>query len=82
MEEAEQILAENGVASTYDESTGQQYAQWTDSEGTLCQIWLENEESIAKRASLVKEYGLSGIAEWVLSNEKDSVWSVIQDNIS
>ena len=82
MEEAEQILAENGVASTYDESTGQQYAQWTDSEGTLCQIWLENEESIAKRASLVKEYGLSGIAEWVLGNEKDSVWSVIQDNIS
>ena len=82
MEEAEQILAENGVASTYDESTGQQYAQWTDSEGTLCQIWLENEESIAQRASLVKEYGLAGIAEWVLGNEKDSVWSVIQDNIS
>lgn len=82
MEEAEQVLAENGVASTYDESTGQQYAQWTDSEGTLCQIWLENEESIAQRASLVKEYGLAGIAEWVLGNEKDSVWSVIQDNIS
>ena len=82
MEEAEQILAENGVASTYDESTGQQYAQWTDSEGTLCQIWLENDESIAQRASMVKEYGLAGIAEWVLGNEKDSVWSVIQDNIS
>ena len=71
MDQAEELLAENGVSSSYDESAGQQYAQWTDSQGRLCQIWLEDENSVAARASLVSEYDLGGIAAWVLGNEQD-----------
>lgn len=78
---AQQILADNGVSTTYDESTGQQYGEWTDAEGRLCQIWIEDENSIASRASLVKEYDLAGIAAWVLGNEQDFVWNVISENI-
>lgn len=78
---AEQILAENGVTSAYDESTEQQYAEWTAADGRFCQIWLEDEESVAKRASLTKEYDLAGIAAWVLGNEKDFVWDIISANI-
>ena len=81
MNGAEQVLAEHGVTSVYDESTGQQYAEWTNAEGEFCQVWLEDETSVAKRASLVKEYGVGGIAAWVLGNEKDFVWSVISENI-
>ena len=66
MEGAMQILADNGVASSYDESTGQQYAQWTSSDGQLCQIWLEDDNSVTARASLVSQYDLGGIAAWVL----------------
>lgn len=78
---AQQILADNRVSTTYDESTGQQYGEWTDAEGRLCQIWIEDENSIASRASLVKEYDLAGIAAWVLGNEQDFVWNVISENI-
>ncbi len=81
MSRAEQILTENGVSSSYDESTGQQYAQWTEADGTLCQIWLEDEESVTVRASMVREYGLAGIAAWVLGSEQDFVWDVISANI-
>lgn len=81
MDQAEQLLTENGVTSSYDESTGQQYAQWTDSQGRLCQIWLEDENSVAARASLVSEYDLGGIAAWVLGNEQDFVWEIISENI-
>lgn len=81
MERAEQILAENGVTSSYDESTGQQYAEWTASDGRFCQIWLEDDSSVAQRANLVQEYGLAGIAAWVLGNQKDSVWEIISTNI-
>lgn len=77
----EKILAENGVTSTYDESTGQQYAQWTNAEGKFCQVWLEDETSVAKRASLVSQYDLAGNAAWVLGNEKDFVWDIISANI-
>lgn len=78
---AEQILAENGVTSTYDENTGQQYAEWTAADGRFCQIWLEDEESVAKRAGLTQEYDLAGIAAWVLGNEKDFVWDIIRTKI-
>ena len=81
MERAEQLLAENGVTSTYDESTGQQYAEWTSSDGRFCQIWLEDENSVAQRAALVSQYELGGIAAWVLGNEKDSVWEAITGQI-
>lgn len=81
MDAIETILEENGVTSTYDETTGQQYAQWTDEEGRLCQVWLEDEASVGKRAGLVKEYGLSGIAAWVLGREQSWVWDVISETI-
>lgn len=77
----ENVLAENGVTSVYDESTGQQYAEWTAADGRFCQVWLEDEESVAKRASLVSQYDLAGNAAWVLGNEKDFVWEIISENI-
>lgn len=82
MSGAENILQENGVTSTFDESTGQQYAEWTDETERLCQIWLEDEESVRQRANLVKQYDLGGIAAWVLGNEKDFVWDIIQAEIA
>lgn len=81
MDNIEALLTEKGVTATYDESTGQQYAEWTDSDGKFCQIWLEDENSIAARAALVSKYELSGIAEWVLGREQSWVWDVISKNI-
>ena len=81
MDNIEALLTENGVTSTYDESTGQQYAEWTDSEGKFCQVWLEDENSIAARAALISQYELSGIAEWVLGREQSWVWDIISQNI-
>ena len=77
----ESVLAENGVTSSYDESTGQQYAEWTNADGEFCQVWLEDEASVAKRAALVSQYDLGGNAAWVLGNEKDYVWDIISENI-
>lgn len=81
MDNIEALLTEKGVTAAYDESTGQQYAEWTDSDGKFCQVWLEDENSIAARAALVSKYELSGIAEWVLGREQSWVWEVISKNI-
>ncbi len=82
MERAEQILEENGVTPSYDESTGQQYAEWTAADGAFCQIWLEDAASVSQRAGLVKTYDLAGNAAWVLGNEQDYVWELIRGGIS
>lgn len=81
MDNIEALLTEKGVTAAYDESTGQQYAEWTDSDGKFCQVWLEDENSIAARAALISKYELSGIAEWVLGREQSWVWDVISKNI-
>lgn len=81
MDNIEALLTEKGVTAAYDESTGQQYAEWTDSDGKFCQVWLEDENSIAARAALVSKYELSGIAEWVLGREQSWVWDAISQNI-
>ena len=81
MDNIEALLTEKGVTATYDESTGQQYAEWTDSDGKFCQVWLEDENSIAARAALVSKYELSGIAEWVLGREQSWVWDIISKNM-
>ncbi len=81
MDGALQALEENGASSAYDESTGQQYAQWTAADGRFCQIWLEDEQSVAARAGLVSQYDLGGIAAWVLGNEQDFVWETISSAI-
>ena len=81
MDNIEALLTEKGVTAAYDESTGQQYAEWTDSDGKFCQVWLEDENSIAARAALISKYELSGIAEWVLGREQSWVWDVISHNI-
>lgn len=82
MKGAKKAVEEAGAETVYDESTGQQYAEWTAADGTFCQIWLEDDASVAARASLVKQYDLAGIAAWVLGNEKKSVWAVISEAIA
>ena len=82
MNRAAQIVSESGAATSFDESTGQQYAEWTDADGRLCQIWLEDENSIRERVKLVGTYNLAGNAAWVLGNEKEGIWNVIQDTLN
>ena len=75
------VVEQNGVAAVWDDATGQPYAEWTNAEGVFCQIWLEDDSTVAKRAAMVSEYDLGGIAAWVLGREKDYVWQIISENI-
>lgn len=81
MDTVDTTLETYGVTPTWNEETGQYYASWTVEDGTLCEIWLEEEESLALKAALVKEYNLGGIAAWVLGFERSTVWDVLSSNI-
>ena len=81
MDQAAQVLEDNGVASNWSEETSQDYAQYYDSDGNFFQIWLENETSLEAKAQLVKTYQLAGIAAWKLGFERDSIWDVLTANI-
>lgn len=70
-------LESYSVTPVWDEDTMQNYAEWTVDDGIVCRIWVEDEESIAKKAELVGKYGLGGIAAWALGSERNTVWDII-----
>lgn len=72
------LLTKYGVAYEWDEETGQNYAEYTG-EGGFCQVWLEDEQSIGAKVSVMKHYGLGGIAAWKLGFDegRKNIWSVI-----
>ena len=75
---ASDFLIQNGVAYSWDETTAQNYAQFDTADG-LCQVWLEDEQSLAAKVEVMKRYGLAGIAAWKLGFDdgRENIWSVI-----
>ena len=82
MNQAQQTLENNQVEASWDETTGQNYAQFDGENGELYQIWLEDTESLTRKLELIKNYDLGGVAEWKLGLEDDSVWDLIAKYVS
>lgn len=76
MDAIDKILEANGAEKTWDETTGQYYAEYTV-DGSTYKVWLEEEESIALKAALIKEYNLAGISAWKLGFERQDIWDII-----
>lgn len=82
MAAAKSAVEEAGAEIVRDETAEQDYAEWYGSDGSLYQVWLENDDSVDARAQLVEEYELGGIAGWKLGLEETSVWNVISKYLS
>lgn len=80
MEEAHNLIQENDADVKWDEESGQFYAEYT-SNGALYKIWLEDENSINLKSSLVHKYGLAGTAAWRRGSEVQEVWQVLNENL-
>jgi len=76
MDAADKVLNTNGAERTWDEASGQYYAEYT-ADGNTYKMWLEEEESIELKAALIKEYGLAGISAWKLGFERQDIWDII-----
>ena len=83
MTAAENFLAQRGVVASWDETTCQNYAQLEEN-GSLFQVWLEDEQSLQVKINVMKEYGIGGVAAWKLGYESGhpEVWAVISDFVN
>ncbi len=77
MNEAKQTVDNRGLSVTWDDVTCQNYGV-KEADGALYQIWLEDEESLAAKISIMKNYQVGGIAAWKLGLEKDDIWKTIE----
>jgi spore germination protein YaaH len=76
MDAADKLVAASGATPEWDETTGQYYVEYT-ADGNTYKMWMEEEESIELKASLIKEYGLAGISAWKLGFERQDIWDII-----
>jgi len=75
---ASNYLAKNGVSYSWDDVACQNYAEFDTSKG-LVQVWLEDEQSLSTKVSIMQKYGLGGISAWKLGFDegRKNIWSII-----
>lgn len=80
MSQAQNVLTQNGATASWDEETGQNYAEFS-SEDSVYKMWLEDEISINKKLEVIfadRDAGkVAGIGCWKIGLEKSSIWNVI-----
>lgn len=81
MAEAREAISDAGAQAQWDEDTKQNYAEWETADGTY-KIWLEDEQSLEEKLSVISENELAGVAEWSLGWEDPGVWQLIQKYIN
>jgi spore germination protein YaaH len=78
MDQINQWIKDKNVPITYDKLSGQHYAEYySDDEGVMYKVWLENDFSMEKRIDLVHKYSLAGVASWRRGFEQASIWEII-----
>lgn len=80
MDDARKMIQENNAIVEWDEESGQFYAEFKK-DGKTFKIWLEDENSIDLKSSLVHKYKLAGTAAWRRSDETSEVWNVLNRNL-
>ncbi len=80
METAENFIAKNNVETRWDEEACQNYGE-VQLGDTLYQVWLEDEQSIETKLTIMSKYDLAGVAEWKLGFEKSSIWDTIDSYV-
>lgn len=80
METAEEIVSSRGLTPQWDEES-RQYVVTYEEDGKLYRMWLETEESLTQRISLVHKYGLAGAATWRKGFEKPEIWASIDKSL-
>lgn len=74
-------IVPDGATKTWDDDLKQYYIEFVE-DGRTNMLWVEDDESIREKLSLVLEYGLAGAAYWEKDRETDSVWSVISEMLN
>lgn len=76
MSQAEQMIAERGLAPVWLPEAGQYYFEYAEGKSRY-RVWQENRRSLALKASLVSRYDLAGGAYWRSTLETPDVWETL-----
>ena len=76
MNAVEALLSTTGSEKSWLETEQLNYTEYMEGDA-LCQIWIEDGESLSKKMALVSTYELAGGAFWKLGLETPEIWETI-----
>ena len=78
MASSDNLLRSKGLTPMWLAAAGQNFYSYNEN-GKTYKIWVEDEQSMAKRMDLATKYGLAGVAGWRKGHETPDIWNVIAD---
>ncbi|WAA08610.1 glycosyl hydrolase family 18 protein [Fervidibacillus albus] len=76
--EAVELAAKEGVEIQFDDEAQAPWFRYADDENKTHEVWFENEQSMQAKFQLVNEYGLKGVAYWVLGEPFPENWTLLE----
>lgn len=80
MKSIDTVLPSN-VKKEWNEDLKQYYVEYTQNDKTY-KMWIEDEESLKHKLSLVRQYNLAGVAAWAKDRETENTWTIIIEELS
>jgi len=72
-----ELALEHGIAIQYDETAQSPFFHYTDSAGTVHEVWFEDARSMDAKLRLISEYGFLGAGFWNLMRPFSQTWLVL-----
>ena len=69
-----ELAIEYDIAIQYDETAQSPFFHYTDSSGTVHEVWFEDARSLAAKLRLIAEYGFQGAGFWNLMRPFSQTW--------
>ena len=69
------------ITKNWNDELKQNYVEYTK-DGATYKMWIEDEESIRAKVSLVSQYNLAGTAAWAKDRENKEIWTVIKEELN
>lgn len=80
MENAAKLLADHGVNPVWMDTERQFYGQYEE-DGSTVRIWMEEEQSIAAKLDIIRQYNVAGAAFWKIGLEDHDIWPTIKSKL-
>ena len=77
MTEAAETFRKHGVTPSWDDGAGCNYGEF-EANGSLYRMWLEDEDSLNAKLSVMKSKELAGAAFWKLGLESREIWDEVE----
>lgn len=70
----------NNAEKQWDDKLKQYYVEYKEGAHTK-KMWIEDEESLKEKISLIRNYNLGGVASWEKGMEPDNFWEFLKEEI-